>query len=143
MAFKNSTYVYIDGINVSGKTVLPLKVGNFLDERLDEAFLSLRGIKQEVIAPLTNVDVVLVNEFYRGNGDKRKTIQKNKKVIHFIVANDNVEETMLGSGLYNHELYLIEATKAAECVVVDTLTFTNDLGRSYSDSLTYADPIWE
>ncbi|MDE6504870.1 MAG: hypothetical protein K2L42_03270 [Clostridia bacterium] len=142
MAIKNSVYVYIDGINRTPSVVLPLKTGNFLDERLDECRLSLRAIKKKNFAPLTPVDVIINNEFYLGTGASRRTIKLRTKTKHFIVANDNATETQIGSGLYNHELYLIEVTKIAECVVVDTLTFTNDLGRKYPKDKTYAEPQW-
>lgn len=35
MAYKNSIAVYIDGKNRTANCVIPLKFGNFLDERLD------------------------------------------------------------------------------------------------------------
>ena len=142
MAYKNEIYVYIDGINRSSKVVLPLKWGNFLDEQLDECRLALRAVKGvEIFAPLTPVDIVLNNEMYFGV-NSRRAVDKKTVVKHYLVADDSVVETQLGSGLYNHDLYLIEVTKAAECVVVDTLTFTNDLGRNYTENAGYADPIW-
>lgn len=143
MAIKNSVYVYIDGINRTPSAVLPLKTGNFLDERLDECRLSLRVIKKKNFAPLTPVEIIINNEFYLGTRESRRTIKKRTQTKHFIVANDNATETQIGSGLYNHELYLIEVTKIAECVVVDTLTFTNDLGRSYTANATVLTPEWE
>ena len=143
MAIKNSVYVYIDGINRTPSAVLPLKTGNFLDERLDECRLSLRAIKKKNFAPLTPVEIIINNEFYLGTRESRRTIKKRTQTKHFIVANDNATETQIGSGLYNHELYLIEVTKIAECVVGDTLTFTNDLGRSYTKNNSFAVPFLE
>lgn len=131
MAIKNSTAVYIDGKNVSANTVLPLKIGNFLDERLDECQLSLRGVNKEHFTPLTPVEIVVKNKRYWGmkNADGKTT----EKTYHFVVANDSASEMQIGKGLYNHDLYLVEVTKAAECFVVDTITFTNDLGRFYAE----------
>lgn len=143
MAYKNSAYVYIDGINRTPNAVMPLKWGDFLDERLDECNLSLRGVKRDNFAPLTPVDIVLTNELYYGVGGKKKVVESNTEVKHFIVAEDSVSEMQIGSGFFNHELYLIEVTKSAECVVCDTLTFTNDLGRSYTDNSSFAEPMWE
>ena len=108
MAIKNSVYVYIDGINRTPSAVLPLKTGNFLDERLDECRLSLRAIKKKNFAPLTPVEIIINNEFYLGTRESRRTIKKRTQTKHFIVANDNATETQIGSGLYNHELYLID-----------------------------------
>ncbi|MDE6505524.1 MAG: hypothetical protein K2L42_06630 [Clostridia bacterium] len=66
-----------------------------------------------------------------------------KQTKYYVVANDVATETQIGSGLYNHDLTLIEVTKVAECYVVDTTTITNDLGRSYTENSTYAAPQWE
>lgn len=131
MAYKNLTAVYIGGKNVSANTVLPLKIGNFLDERLDECQLSLRGVNKEHFTPLTPVEIVVKNKQYWGmkNADGKTT----EKTYHFVVANDSASEMQSGKGLYNHDLYLIEVTKAAECFAVDTITFTNDSGRFYAE----------
>lgn len=134
MAIKNSFTVYIDGINRTNKAVMPLKWADFLDERLDECYLSLRLIEKSDFQPLTPVEIVLSNKLYWSKGDKgEETLpDPEKRTKHFFVADDNATENPLGSGLYDHELYLIEVTKYAECVVVDTITFTNDIGRDYT-----------
>lgn len=130
MSYSNKVDVYIDGINRTYNFVYPLKCANFLDERLDECILSLRAIKKEIFKPLTPVEIRVRNTLYWGV--KHKVIEKEKKkTYHFIVANDIATEMQVGTGIYDHELYLIEVTKAAECFVVDTITFTNDLGRNY------------
>ncbi len=59
MSYKNSFTVYIDGINRTANAVMPLKWGDFLDERLDELYLSLRRIKKAHFEPLTSVEIVL------------------------------------------------------------------------------------
>lgn len=137
MAYKNLTAVYIGGKNVSANTVLPLKIGNFLDERLDECQLSLRGVNKEHFTPLTPVEIVVKSKRYWGMKDADG--KTTEKTYYFVVANDSASEMQIGKGLYNHDLYLIEVTKAAECFVVDTLTFTNDLGRFYGEE-SYATP---
>jgi len=142
MAIKNSAYIYINGINRTPNVVTPLKWGNLLDERLDEFQLSLRQIEKENFAPLTPVEIQLTNELYWGYDD-RTTEELRTETKYYVVANDNAEETQIGSGLYNHDLYLLEATKSAECYVVDSLTFTNSLGRVYTENAPLATPIWE
>ena len=62
MSYKNSFAVYIDGINRTANAVMPLKWGDFLDERLDEIYLSLRRIKKAHFEPLTSVEIVLSNK---------------------------------------------------------------------------------
>lgn len=139
MAVKNDVSIYMDGINMTPHAVLPLKFGNFLDERLDECRLSLRGVKKKNYPPLTQVEIHVKNTVY-WNGATEKT---EEQVYRYIVAGDDAEEIFIGAGVYNHDLYLVEVTKIAECVVVDTLTYTNDLGRSYTNSNILAEPVWE
>lgn len=129
MAIRNSAAVYINGINLTAFTVTPLKWGNFLDEQLDEMYLALRHCPIENFKPLTPVEIHFKNELYFGS----TTVDTQTKIKRYFVANDsNAEENPVGRKLYNHDLYLIEITKYAECIVVDTITFTNDLGRSYT-----------
>lgn len=128
MAIENTAAIYVNGINLTHYAVMPLKWGNFLDEQLDEMYLSLRHGPFEHIKPLTPVEIHLKNRFYFGS----TTVDTRTKVKRFLVANDNSEESPVGSKRYNHDLYLIEVTKFAECIVVDTITFTNDLGRNYT-----------
>lgn len=131
MAIQNRISVYIDGKNRTANVVLPIKFGNFLDERLDECQLSLRGVKIEHFSQLTPVEIHISSVVYWGINNKRiHTTQE--KVYQLVVANDNGTEMQIGKGSYNHDLYLIEITKIAECSVVDTITFTNDLGKNYA-----------
>ena len=127
--FENKAAVYINGINLTHYTVMPLKWGNFLDEQLDEMYLSLRHCPIRVFKPLSPVEIHLSNRLYFG-----QNTLKNKQIIkRYIVANDsNAEESPAGKKRWNHDLYLIELTKIAECFVVDTITFTNNLGRNYT-----------
>lgn len=142
MAFKNSVTVYINGINRTANAVLPLKYGKLLDERLDECTLSLRNIKVDDFPPLSAVEIVLKNVKYWGV--KNKIIERTEeKTLYFVVAEDSATENLLNLGYYNHELSLIEVTKVAECVVCDTLTVTNDLGRTFALTDDLAEPVWE
>lgn len=129
MAIKNSAAVYINGINLTHYTVMPLKWGNFLDEQLDEMYISLRHCPIKNFKPLTPVEIHFSNTLYWGS----TTVDTQKRVKRYLVANDsNAEESPVGKKLYNHDLYVIEITKYAECIVVDTITYTNDLGRTYA-----------
>lgn len=139
MAIENTAIIYVNGINLTHYAVMPLKWGNFLDEQLDEMYLSLRHGPFEHIKPLTPVEIHLKNRFYFGS----TTVDTRTKVKRFLVANDNSEESPVGSKRYNHDLYLIEVTKFAECVVVDTITFTNDLGRNYTKGAATVIPAVE
>lgn len=136
MAIRNSAAVYINGVNYTHYVVMPLKWGNFLDEQLDEMNITLRRSKRRVFAPLTPVEVHLKNEMYWGE----VTDKTNTEIKQFVVANDSVTEVPNGKGLFDHELALIELTKVLECIVVDTCTFTNDLGRSYTKGAAAVKP---
>lgn len=130
--------VYIDGILYTHYAVMPLKWANILDERLDECYLSLRYIPIEVFKPLTPVKIIIHNKVhFNENVD-----YKQDKALYFVVANDNaIVECPVGSGKYHHDLYLLEPTKLAECIIVDSLTFTNDLGRNYAKNPKPLSPI--
>ena len=128
---KNSATIYINGINLTAFVVQPLKWGNLLDERLDEMFLSLRHCPFENFKPLTPVEIHFSNALVFGS----TTIDTQTDVKRYIVADDqNATENPNGSGLYNHDLYVIELTKLLECIAVDTNTITNDLGRTYTNN---------
>ena len=129
MAIRNKATVYINGRNYTFATVMPIKWGNLLDERLDEMYLSLRKVKKQNFAPLTPVEIHFSNQLYFGSTDVDAPQTATKR---YIIADDaNVTENPVGSGWYDHDLYLIELTKLLECVIVDTNTVTNDLGRNY------------
>ncbi len=140
MAVHNSVAVYIDGINRTPKLVLPIKISELLDERLDEVTISLRNIKKERFAPLTPVEIVIHNVVYFGNTPKEDVVHDETVVKQFVIADDVADESILGSGFYNHDLALIEVTKLAELVVVDTLTFTNAIGNNYTENARPAEP---
>ena len=74
--FENKAAVYINGINLTHYTVMPLKWGNFLDEQLDEMYLSLRHCPIRVFKPLSPVEIHLSNRLYFG-----QNTLKNKQVI--------------------------------------------------------------
>ena len=134
----NKYDVFIDGILYTYYAVMPLKGANLLDERLDECYLSLRNVPKEVFQPLTPVKIVIHNKIHFNDNIYRQY----EKTLYFVIANDNnVVERPIGSGKYSHDLYLVETTKVAECIIVDSLTFTNDLGRLFNTASTAVAPV--
>lgn len=125
----NKYEVIIGKINYTHYCVMPLKGANLLDERLDEVYLPLRHIPVEFFQPLTPVKIIIHNKVHFNEN----VAYSKDKTLYFVVANDNnIVESPVGSGKYNHDIYLVETTKVAECIIVDSLTFTNDLGRNYA-----------
>lgn len=138
MAIKNTSVVYINGINLTSYAVFPLKWGNFLDERLDEMYLALRHCPIKNFKPLSPVEIRKTNVLSFGG----VTVDTQTQIKRYIVADDSdVTENPVGKGLYDHNLYIIELTKIAECFVVDTITFTNDIGRNYTESAKISKPL--
>lgn len=135
---KNSAVIYINGINLTAFTVMPLKWGNFLDERLDEMYIALRHCPFENFKPLTPVEIHFSNELYFGS----TTVDSQTNIKRYLIADDqNATENPVGSGLYDHDLYIIEVTKLLECIAVDTNTITNDLGRNYTNNAPPVTPV--
>lgn len=129
-----NTNVYINGVNFSMYAVRPLKWGNFLDERLDELYITLVGAKKKAFKPMDKVEIVstLFNKYRNSTTTKRG---------YYLVANDKATETPVGSGRYTHELYCIELTKLLEMYVVDSLTFTNVLARDFTQTVPFVTPL--
>ena len=95
---------------------MPYNYAELLDERLDEAYLTLYGLEEEQPLLLHEMKVV-------------SNTSSNPFEQHMVVASDNVTELPAGSGKYKHELYLIERTKLLEGYIGQSLTFTNALGK--------------
>lgn len=128
MAIRNRAIVYINGINLTAYCLTPLIWGNFLDEQLDEMNLILRHCPIKIFSPLTPVEIHFESELYFGEN----TVEAETEIKQYMIANDSAEESPKGRKLYDHTLYIIELTKILECIIVDTCTFTNDLGRNYT-----------
>ncbi len=136
-------------VNYTNKAVFPLKFANLLDEQLDECELTLKRVPIAFFNPLTLVRVTIINspkakylsasDIENRSEDASVTIEFNNttksitetKVLDFVVANDSAVEQPIGSGKYNHQLYLIETTKILEGHIGDSITFTNPLGNDY------------
>lgn len=117
----NDFSVIINGHNYAN-AVFPFKYGDFLDEQLDFATLTLSRVSPEVYAPLTPVYITITSNGTNGVQSKEKT---------YLIAEDSAYETPNGSGFYRHELMLIEETKYLEGFMVESLCVTNAGGRNY------------
>lgn len=116
-----SFQITIDGTDYTSHVPFPIKWEDLLDERLDEARLTLKAVSEKFFSPLTPVTIVVSDSF------------NNEITKDYVVATSYANESPAGSGLYNVELSLIESTKVLERFLIDTLTFTNDLGRLYTN----------
>lgn len=127
----------------------PIRHADLLDEQLDEASLTMKQVPAEIFQPLTYVKITHTNisegifsdtylERIKKRSDRTTTItvDDNGKVtetlaLFYVIANDNSIEVPIGSGRYDHTLYLIELTKILEGFIGDSITFTNALGNNY------------
>lgn len=117
----NNTFnVTIDGKDYSKNIVYPIKWSKLLDERLDETRLSIKRIKRNIIPPLTPAIVTMTDK----NGQQI--------TLNTVVTTDESGEVPVGKGTYDHEIMCLEETKILEGIVVDALTFTNELERNYT-----------
>ncbi len=114
--------IRIDGEDYTKYIPMPIKWSALLDERLDEGTFSLRNTDTPLFQPMTTVDISIMDpaEVY--------------SYLTFLVSSDESIEVPPGSGKYNHELSLIEETKKLEGIIVDPITYTNDLGRMYTNN---------
>jgi hypothetical protein len=116
---------------IDGTPVFPLGIGELLDERLNEAYVTVVNSTTPVFQPCTEV-IVTVND--------GSTLNKS---YYFIVARDDASEMPIGSGMYKHDLYLIERTKLLEGVLGQTVTFTNTSVNVYTKNSDPATPYIE
>lgn len=114
----NSFQVTIGGQTVTNVS-LPFKYGNFLDQQLDYATMTLTRVNVENFAPCTPVIVSVTS---RNTANEVEYVQS--KQFEYIVQSDNSRESPVGSGFYRHELTLIEPTKLLE-IPLESLCFTN------------------
>lgn len=148
----NKYSVTINGIDFTNYAVYPLKWGNLLDERLDEAYVTLKFVPKSLqdgaFRPLSLAKIVISNTpdtNQEGEQDEVFGIDQNlNQITHrltqttnirFLVARDTVYNNPIGGNFDTHELYIIEETKFLEAFICDTLTFRNALlnrfGQSY------------
>lgn len=103
---------------IQATPVFPFSWGELLDERLDEAYITLYDSPEKTYKRLTDVKVTITN----GSRVKEE---------YFIIASDNSFELPVGSGKYKHDIYLIERTKLLEGIYCSTITFTNSIGNNF------------
>lgn len=110
---KNNTWE-----NLTGTTVFPFDFGQLLDERLNEAYLTIMND---------------TTRYYRPNELLKVKMKSGEEttVQYYLTARDSAVELPVGSGKYKHKIYLIEITKELEGVVCQSLTFTNKKGNMY------------
>lgn len=128
---QNTYTITIDGTDYTKHIPMPIKWSALLDERLDEGRISLKRTKTELFQPMTEVVIRFT--------DKKGVVTEKT----FIVSLDEATETPVGSGYYNHEISLIEETKKLEGIIIEPITYTNDLGRVYTGDPKKAEPIYE
>jgi len=113
---QTSYTITIDGTDYTEYIPMPFKWSSLLDERLDEGRMSMRHCPVPLFAPMSEVKITL--------SDKSNTV--TEKV--FLVSSDDSSEV------------LIEETKKLEGIIIDSLTFTNSLGRTYTEQYVYVEP---
>lgn len=112
--------VLINNTEYTNNIPLPIKWNSLLDERLDEAVIAVHAVPVDLFPIGAPVNIQI-------NADNSAA----PIILDFIIASDQTTEIPPGSGKYDHELALIEPTKILEGIIVETLTFTNGLGRIY------------
>ena len=117
----NRLKVLIDGTDYTKFVPFPLKWSALLDEQLDEATLELVRVPVENFEPLLDVVIKVWND-----SDETRVITHN-----MLVANDDAHEIPVGSGKYNHTLYLIEETKYLEGFYVRSHGYVKSLEKQY------------
>lgn len=147
----NEFYIIINGTVYTDYAVYPLKWGNLLDERLDEAYVTLKFVPKTLqdgaFRPLSRVTLIVYCEpdtYQTGlqpetDGVEQELLDNNRlrqfTQKRFLVAKDTVYNNPIGGDFATHELYIIEETKFLEAFICDTLTFRNALlnrfGQSY------------
>jgi hypothetical protein len=122
----NNVKVIITEITPSGyekrqydNVVLPFKYGKFLDEQLDYAMFTIERVKKERFPLLSVCSVEITDD------EGTEEVCRN-----WLLVGDESFESPVGSGMYNHDITLIEATKLAEGIPVESLCFTNPSGRT-------------
>lgn len=118
---------------VSGMPVFPFSFGSLLDERLDEAYVTIVRDSKPIYES---------NTLFRVGFHKNVSEEDEKTYAYYICASDNAHEMPIGSGKYTHKLYLIEATKRLEGIMCQSLTFTNTGGTDYAQG-KYVTPYYE
>jgi hypothetical protein len=102
-----------DGTWHKVNAVFPFSSGELLDERLDEAYVTIYD-RTENHRPTTEFRVTHYSDGVQDG-----------EIEYYILAQDKSVEMPSGSGKYKHQLYLIERTKLLEGIICPSITFTS------------------
>ena len=117
----NKVNIIIGGQDFSEHASYPVAVQKTLNDTLDTAQVELKHLKiKDPFEPFT--DVVL---------------KIGGKTENFFVATDEVDE-IVGIGLYNHRVTVIEYTKESERILMEAKAFTNPIIPDYTDGQSLA-----
>lgn len=114
---------------------VPFKFENVLDATLDTATLQVDRVSANIIPPLTPVNLAVKSNSAWG-GEQSVTFE-------YVVSADEAEESPVGSGLYRHQLVLVEPTKISEGVICDSLCVTHPGGNVYTKNAKPVVPVEE
>lgn len=124
----NKYIITIDGTDYTKHVPFPLKYSRLLDEQLDESSLSLIRTTQEIFPPFTPVVITMWNA----------SAPTLTRTLNMYVATDASVEMPTGSGMYNHEITLVEQTKLLEGIFPRSHGYVNALVRDYSENSVFA-----
>lgn len=117
----NKVKIVIGGKDFSEHASYPVAVQKTLNDTLDTAQVEMKHLKiKDPFEPFT--DVVL---------------KIGGKTENFFVATDEVDE-IVGIGLYNHMVTVIEYTKESERILMEAKAFTNPIIPDYTDGQSLA-----
>lgn len=122
--------IKIDGVDYSQYAVQPFKWENLLDERLDHAMITLKAVPVYRFYPLSMVEITA-------------TLGSTSETRYYVIGDDSPSENPSGSGLYDHQLPLLEVTKKSERDTTNTLVYLNNLGRTYTGNPLPVEPVYE
>lgn len=117
----NKYTITIDGTDYTKYVPFPLKYSRLLDEQLDEGSLSLMRTTQKIFQPFTPVVITIWNA----------SAPTATRTLNMYVATDESVEMPTGSGLYNHEITLVEQTKLLEGIFPRSHGYVNALFAEY------------
>ena len=117
----NKYTITIDGTDYTKYVPFPLKYLRLLDEQLDEGSLSLIRTTQEIFPSFTPVVITMWNA----------SAPTLTRTLNMYVATDESIEMPTGSGLYIHEITLVEQTKLFEGIFPRSHGYVNALFAGY------------
>ena len=117
----NKYTITIDGTDYTKHVPFPLKYSRLLDEQLDEGSMPVIKTNKNIFSPFTPAVITMWNE-------SAPTITRT---LNMYVATDESVEMPTGSGMYNHEITLVEQTKLLEGIFPRSHGYVNALFTGY------------